>query len=220
MNDNQLNECRNLLIAGCTAMQINLSIDQQELLLRYTQELYKWNKAYNLTAIRIPEAMLKLHILDSLSVVKNLAKLKPKRIIDVGTGAGLPGIILAIMWPEVKVDLLDTNGKKTRFLNQCKHNLGLTNVLVLNKRVEQHQPDQAYNIVTSRAFASIGDMLAGCEQLVGKEGVFAAMKGQYPQAELDAMSESYDLLESTALSVPGVDAIRHLLLIKKTIVKH
>ena len=220
MNDNQLNECRNLLIAGCTAMQINLSIDQQELLLRYTQELYKWNKAYNLTAIRNPEAMLKLHILDSLSVVKSLAKLKPKRIIDVGTGAGLPGIILAIMWPEVKVDLLDTNGKKTRFLNQCKHNLGLTNVLVLNKRVEQHQPDQAYDIVTSRAFASISDMLAGCEQLVGKEGVFAAMKGQYPQAELDAMSESYDLLDSTALSVPGVDVIRHLLLINKTIVKH
>jgi 16S rRNA (guanine527-N7)-methyltransferase len=124
------------------------------------------------------------------------------------------------MWPEVKVDLLDTNGKKTRFLNQCKHNLGLTNVLVLNKRVEQHQPDQAYDIVTSRAFASISDMLAGCEQLVSEEGVFAAMKGQYPQAELDAMSESYDLLESTALSVPGVDAIRHLLLIKKTIVKH
>lgn len=220
MNDNQLNECRNLLIAGCTAMQINLSIGQQELLLRYTQELYKWNKAYNLTAIRNPEAMLKLHILDSLSVVKNLAKLKPKHIIDVGTGAGLPGIILAIMWAEVKVDLLDTNGKKTRFLNQCKHNLGLTNVLVLNKRVEQHQPDQAYDIVTSRAFASISDMLAGCEQLVGEEGVFAAMKGQYPQAELDAMSENYDLLDSTALSVPGVDAIRHLLLIKKTIVKH
>ncbi len=220
MNDNQLTECRNLLIAGCTAMQINLSIGQQELLLRYTQELYKWNKAYNLTAIRNPEAMLKLHILDSLSVVKNLAKLEPKHIIDVGTGAGLPGIILAIMWAEVKVDLLDTNGKKTRFLNQCKHNLGLTNVLVLNKRVEQHQPDQAYDIVTSRAFASISDMLAGCEQLVGEEGVFAAMKGQYPQAELDAMSENYDLLDSTALSVPGVDAIRHLLLIKKTIVKH
>jgi 16S rRNA (guanine527-N7)-methyltransferase len=220
MNDKQLTECRNLLIAGCTAMQINLSIDQQELLLRYTQELYKWNKAYNLTAIRNPEAMLKLHVLDSLSVVKNLAKLKPKRIIDVGTGGGLPGIILAIMWPEVKVDLLDTNGKKTRFLNQCKHNLGLTNVLVLNKRVEQHQPDQAYDIVTSRAFASISDMLAGCEQLVGEEGVFAAMKGQYPQAELDAMSECYDLLDSTALSVPGVDAIRHLLLIKKAIVKH
>jgi 16S rRNA (guanine527-N7)-methyltransferase len=220
MNDKQLSECRNLLIAGCTAMQINLSIDQQELLLRYTQELYKWNKAYNLTAIRNPEAMLKLHVLDSLSVVKNLAKLKPKRIIDVGTGGGLPGIILAIMWPEVKVDLLDTNGKKTRFLNQCKHNLGLTNVLVLNKRVEQHQPDQAYDIVTSRAFASISDMLAGCEQLVGEEGVFAAMKGQYPQAELDAMSECYDLLDSTALSVPGVDAIRHLLLIKKAIVKH
>ena len=220
MNDNQLNECRNLLIAGCTAMQINLSIGQQELLLRYTQELYKWNKAYNLTAIRNPEAMLKLHILDSLSVVKNLAKLKPKHIIDVGTGAGLPGIILAIMWPEVKVDLLDTNGKKTRFLNQCKHNLGLTNVLVLNKRVEQHQPDQAYDIVTSRAFASISDMLAGCEQLVSEEGVFAAMKGQYPQAELDAMSENYDLLDSTVLSIPGVDAIRHLLLIKKTIVKY
>lgn len=215
MNDDLLNHCRGLLIAGCEAMQIGLNARQQDLLLRYTQELYKWNKAYNLTAIRQPEDMLKLHILDSLSVIKDLAQLKPKKIIDVGTGAGLPGTILAIMWPDVEIHLLDTNGKKTRFLNQCKHTLGLTNVLVLNKRVEQHHPEQAYDIVTSRAFASISDMLAGCEQLVAKEGVFAPMKGQYPQAELDSMSGNYQLLNSIALSVPGVDATRHLLLIKK-----
>lgn len=220
MNDDLLKQCRHLLVAGCHAMQIGLNTKQQDLLLSYTQELYKWNKAYNLTAIRQPEDMLKLHILDSLSVIKDLTKLRPKRIIDVGTGAGLPGVILAIMWPEVEVHLLDTNGKKTRFLNQCKHTLGLTNVLVLNKRVEQHHPEQAYDIVISRAFASISDMLAGCEQLVGDEGIFAPMKGQYPQAELDSMSGNYQILNTKTLSVPGVDATRHLILIKKHTIKH
>jgi len=185
------------------------------LLLAYTEQLHKWNKAYNLTAIREPVEMLKLHILDSLSVVKELVRFQPQRIIDVGTGPGLPGMILAIMWPQISIDLLDTNGKKTRFLTHCKHLFKLNNVTVLNKRVEQHQPEQAYDIVVSRAFASISDMLGGCDQLVAPTGVFAPMKGQYPEAELAEMSKDYQLVSSKVLSVPDVEAERHLLIITK-----
>ena len=208
-------QCQQLLSAGCAALKITLTAEQETLLLAYTEQLCKWNKAYNLTAIRQPEAMLKLHILDSLSVLQKLAELKPQRIIDVGTGPGLPGMILAIMWPQVEVHLLDTNGKKTRFLTHCKHLLALKNVTVLNKRVEQHQPQQGYDIVVSRAFASISDMLEGCDRLVASQGVFTPMKGQYPEAELAVMPTTYQLLSSTELNVPGVDAERHLLVIYK-----
>jgi 16S rRNA (guanine527-N7)-methyltransferase len=208
-------QCEQLLRSGCSAMQIDVSEPQIQLLLAYTEQLHKWNKAYNLTAIRQPVEMLKLHILDSLSVVKELAKLEPQRIIDVGTGPGLPGMILAIMWPHLSIDLLDTNGKKTRFLTHCKHLFKLDNVTVLNKRVEQHQPEQAYDVVVSRAFASISDMLGGCDQLVAPSGVFAPMKGQYPDAELAEMPNSYKLVSSHLLTVPDVDAERHLLIIAK-----
>ena len=208
-------QCEQLLRAGCKAMQIDVTEQQVELLLAYTEQLHKWNKAYNLTAIRQPVEMLKLHILDSLSVVKELAKLEPQRIIDVGTGPGLPGMILAIMWPHLSIDLLDTNGKKTRFLTHCKHLFKLDNVTVLNKRVEQHQPEQAYDVVVSRAFASISDMLGGCDQLITDEGVFAPMKGQYPDDELAQMSDSYKLVSSQVLTVPDVDDERHLLIIAK-----
>lgn len=196
-------------------MHIDVNEAQIQLLLAYTEQLHKWNKAYNLTAIREPVEMLKLHILDSLSVVQELAKLQPQRIIDVGTGPGLPGMILAIMWPQTSIDLLDTNGKKTRFLTHCKHLFKLHNVTVLNKRVEQHQPEQAYDIVVSRAFASISDMLGGCNQLVTPTGVFAPMKGQYPETELAQMSKDYQLVSSKVLSVPDVEAERHLLIITK-----
>ena len=207
--------CEQILRHGCDAMQIQITDAQVNLLLAYTEQLQKWNKAYNLTAIRQPIEMLKLHILDSLSILSELGKLQPQRVIDVGTGPGLPGIMLAIMWPEVAIHLLDTNGKKTRFLTHCKHQLGLTNISVLNKRVEQHQPDDGYDIVVARAFASISDMLEGCEQLVTKKGVFAAMKGVYPEAELAAMPKHYQLQHSVLLPVPNEDAERHLLIIAK-----
>ena len=208
-------QCEQLLRSGCSVMQIDITEPQIQLLLAYTEQLHKWNKAYNLTAIREPVEMLKLHILDSLSVVKELVRFQPQRIIDVGTGPGLPGMILAIMWPQISIDLLDTNGKKTRFLTHCKHLFKLNNVTVLNKRVEQHQPEQAYDIVVSRAFASISDMLGGCDQLVAPTGVFAPMKGQYPEAELAEMSKDYQLVSSKVLSVPDVEAERHLLIITK-----
>jgi 16S rRNA (guanine527-N7)-methyltransferase len=208
-------QCQTILAQGCQQLGITLTEQQQSLLLAYTEQLMKWNKAYNLTAIRQPEEMLKLHILDSLSVVQPVLEKQPKHLIDVGTGPGLPGMVLAIMLPEVNIDLLDTNGKKTRFLTHCKHLFKLDNVTVLNKRVEQHQPPQPYDLVISRAFASISDMLTGCEQLVAEGGIFTPMKGQYPEDELAAMPTGFEVVDSQALDVPFVDAERHILTIKK-----
>ena len=209
-------QCQAILKQGSQQLGIQLTSMQEQLLLAYTEQLMKWNKAYNLTAIRQPEEMLKLHILDSLSVVKPVLEKQPKHLIDVGTGPGLPGMVLAIMLPEVNIDLLDTNGKKTRFLTHCKHLFKLDNVTVLNKRVEQHQPSQPYDLVISRAFASISDMLTGCEQLVSKAGIFTPMKGIYPADEIAAMPAGFEIIDSVALIVPFVDAERHLLTIKKT----
>ena len=208
-------QCQTILKQGSQQLGVQLTSTQEQLLLAYTEQLMKWNKAYNLTAIRQPEDMLKLHILDSLSVVKPITEKQPNHLIDVGTGPGLPGMVLAIMLPEVKVDLLDTNGKKTRFLTHCKHLFKLDNVTVLNKRVEQHQPAQAYDLVISRAFASISDMLTGCQQLVAQGGIFTPMKGQYPEQELMAMPSGFEVIDNLVLTVPFVDAERHLLTIKK-----
>jgi len=206
---------RKLLEKGCNSLALNLTEHQFELLISYVEQLVKWNKAYNLTAIRDPLEMIKLHVLDSLAIVESLAKLDGQRFIDVGTGAGVPGIILAIIWPYKTIHLLDTNGKKTRFLTQFKHLHQLNNVEVFNNRCESYNPELPYDIVLSRAFASITDMLAGCQQLVANNGVFVAMKGTYPQQELDAMPENYRLLNCATLKVPGVSAERHLLTIKK-----
>ena len=206
---------RNLIDKGSNSLAINLTEIQLDLLVSYVEQLVKWNKAYNLTAIRDPLEMIKLHVLDSLAIIESLSKLNGQRFIDIGTGAGLPGMILAIIWPNKTIHLLDTNGKKTRFLIQFKHLHQLHNVEVFNHRCESYIPDKTYDIVLSRAFASITDMLEGCQHLVTNEGVFVAMKGTYPQQELDAMPANYSLLNCEALQVPGVKAERHLLTIKK-----
>jgi 16S rRNA (guanine527-N7)-methyltransferase len=206
---------RALISHGCEQLQVKLNDQQLNLLVSYIEQLVKWNKAYNLTAIRDPLEMIKLHILDSLAIVKPLAQYNPQRLIDIGTGAGLPGMILAIVWPQKSIHLLDTNGKKTRFLTQFKHLHGLNNVTVLHQRCETYGPELGYDIVLSRAFASISDMLSGCAQLVTKTGLFIAMKGAYPQAELDAMPLGFSLLNCVALQVPSVNAQRHLLAIQK-----
>jgi 16S rRNA (guanine527-N7)-methyltransferase len=206
---------RNLIDKGSKSLQVMLTEHQLSLLVSYVEQLVKWNKAYNLTAIRDPLQMIKLHLFDSLAIVESLSKLGGERIIDIGTGAGLPGMILAIIWPHKTIHLLDTNGKKTRFLTQFKHLHQLDNVEVFNQRCENYLPDTGYDIVLSRAFASVTHMLEGCQQLTTGNGVFVAMKGAYPQQELDAMPTNYSLLNCEILQVPGVDAKRHLLTIKK-----
>jgi 16S rRNA (guanine527-N7)-methyltransferase len=210
-------ELRNQLIRGATEMSVNLNEQQIENLLAYIHEFEKWNKAFNLSAVRDIRQMVARHLLDSLSVVPWIKAQKNfplSRIIDVGTGGGLPGIPLAILFPEKKLTLLDSNGKKTRFLFQVKTLLGLSNVNIENCRVEEFQPEQKFDAVISRAFASLQDMTDGCRHLLDKTGLFLAMKGIYPQEELAPIADKIKLIESVKLLVAETDGERHLLIMQ------
>lgn len=210
-------ELRAQLLRGAIEMSVALSESQIEKLLVYVREFEKWNKAYNLSAVRDIRQMVARHLLDSLSVVpwfNGDKKFSATRVIDVGTGGGLPGIPLAIMFPEKFFTLLDSNGKKTRFLFHVKTLLGLTNVAVENLRVEQFQPEQKFNAVISRAFASLQDMTEGCAHLLEDGGIFLAMKGLFPQDELAPIADRIDLIESVKLLVAETDGERHLLVLQ------
>lgn len=199
------------LRVGLDDMGLELSEFQREQLLTYLAEFHKWNRAYNLSAVRDPEAMLYRHLLDSLSVLPQVKARAAKTLIDVGTGGGLPGIPLAIALPGSQVTLLDSNGKKARFLFHVKTRLGLDNVQVENRRVEDFQPAKPYDLVISRAFASLDDMLTGCRHLMASTGVLMAMKGVYPESELAAVTDRAHLEASHTLRVPGTEGERHLL---------
>ncbi|HEX7764095.1 MAG TPA: 16S rRNA (guanine(527)-N(7))-methyltransferase RsmG [Cellvibrio sp.] len=210
-------ELRAQLLRGATEMSVVLNETQIEQLLAYVREFEKWNKAYNLSAVREIRQMVARHLLDSLSVVPWFTankKFSAARVIDVGTGGGLPGIPLAIMFPEQQFTLLDSNGKKTRFLFHVKTLLGLTNVTVENRRVEEFQPAQKFNAVISRAFASLQDMTDGCAHLLDKDGIFLAMKGLFPQDELAPIADKIALIESVKLLVAETDGERHLLVLQ------
>ena len=201
-------DLRTRLLQGIAELGIELRAAQIDHLLEYLELLVKWNGAYNLTAVRDPAAMVTRHLLDSLAVAPLL---QGERFIDVGTGAGLPGVPLAIARPSSCFDLLDSNGKKTRFLFQVKTALALDTMAVHQARVESFQPSRPYDAVLSRAFASLGDMINGCRHLLAPGGRLLAMKGQYPQAELAALDDSVELLASYRLDIPGLDEERHLL---------
>lgn len=204
---------KQVLTIGIECLDIELSEKQISSLLAYLSLLLKWNRAYNLSAVREPVAMVQLHLLDSLVIAPLISG---ARIIDVGTGAGLPGIPLAIVYPEKSFTLLDSAGKKTRFLLEVKHALALNNTQVENRRVESFRPPLPFDGIISRAFASLGDMTEQCQHLLAEGGAFWAMKGQYPQQELQQMSSRFQLAEHFNLDVPGVDAERCLLKIVAT----
>jgi 16S rRNA (guanine527-N7)-methyltransferase len=203
-----MDECRKILVSGIASLNLNVTDDQVDQLLGFIKLIEKWNKAYNLTAIRDREEMVRLHILDSLAVAPHI---EGQRVIDIGTGAGLPGIPLAICLPEIHFTLLDSNAKKTRFVQQVVLELKLKNVEVCHSRVENFHPEKAYDAVLTRAFASLADMVKLTAHLLGKDGVLLAMKGQNPDAELERVAGKKSVIP---VSVPGTDAERCLVRIE------
>ncbi|MFC0180651.1 16S rRNA (guanine(527)-N(7))-methyltransferase RsmG [Thorsellia kenyensis] len=189
-----------------TDSQINLWIE-------YVQLLDKWNKAYNLTSVRNPLDMLNKHILDSLLVTPFL---KGNKIIDVGTGPGLPGIVLAIFFPEKNFVLLDSLGKRIRFLKEVILKLELNNVEIVQSRVEEFRPNELFDSVISRAFASLKDMITLCSHLLDENGTYYAMKGLYPEDEIEAIfALGFHDLITKDLTFSASDVKRHLVMIKK-----
>ena len=192
--------------------QLTLSESQIDQQLALVGLLDKWNKAYNLTSVRNPKDMLTRHIMDSLAVRQYL---QGQRFIDVGTGPGLPGLPLAIAEPDKEFVLLDSLGKRIRFIRQVCHELKLTNVTPVQARVEYYQDEKKFDGVISRAFASLNDMLSWCEHLPSDKGRFYALKGLYPQEELDELSANYKTESIEQINVPGIDASRHIVIISK-----
>lgn len=195
--------------------QAGLQLSQLQLqqLVQYVQLLDKWNSAYNLTSVRDPNEMLVKHIMDSLVVAPHL---HGQRIIDVGTGPGLPGVPLAICCPDKEFTLLDSLGKRIRFLNQVKLQLGLKNIQPVQCRVEEHQ--EKYDSVISRAFASLADMLHWCQHLPVANGQFLAMKGAQAQEEIAALPDFVKVVGNVELTVPELVGQRYLLVLEKTAV--
>ncbi len=202
---------RETLRRGAERLGLEASPQQLQLWEDYLDLFSKWNRAFNLSAIRDPAAMVVRHLLDSLAVAPHLGG---QRFIDVGTGGGLPGVPLAILYPEREFHLLDSNGKKTRFLFQVKTALGLDNMTIHNQRVESCHPAQLYDAVLSRAFASLEDMVRGCRHLLAPGGRFVAMKGALPESELAACETLCELERVVELEVPGLDEQRHLVVLK------
>jgi 16S rRNA (guanine527-N7)-methyltransferase len=201
-----------LLTSLLAQTDIVLSDKQQQQLVAYVELLDKWNKAYNLTSVRDPKEMMVKHIMDSLVVAPHLTG---KHYIDVGTGPGLPGIVLAIALPDTQFVLLDSLGKRVRFLMQVKHALGLDNVTPVQSRVEEYQPSVKLDGVLSRAFASLQDMVQWCSHLIDDSGRFIALKGQFPDEELENLPAGTTFEQDISLDVPKLDAERHLIILSK-----
>ena len=191
---------------GLRQLRCDVSPDK---LLHYLHLLDKWNHAYNLTAIRSIEEMVNRHILDSLAI---LPWVKGPYVLDVGSGAGLPGIPLAIARSDLSIVLLDSNGKKTRFLQEVKRMLSLSNVDIVQNRVENYHPSRGFDTVTSRAFSELSQMINWTQHLIAKDGIWLAMKGRYPQDELTNLQHTYQVKTYT---VPGIDGNRCCVLIDR-----
>jgi 16S rRNA (guanine527-N7)-methyltransferase len=202
---------------GAAQLPLALSDTQLERLLDYLALLAKWNAVYNLTAVRDPSQMVVQHLLDSLAAVP--AFVSARRVLDVGSGGGLPGMVLAI-WaqeaqPAMRIDMIDTVHKKTAFLTQVKAELGLANVFVHTGRVEEMQVAEPYDLITSRAFADLSDFVNWSGHLLAGGGRFIAMKGVAAAEETDRLPAAWRVVEKVALTVPGLDAERHLVVIAR-----
>lgn len=203
------------LTQGAATLGVALDARQHELLMGYLALLIKWNKAYNLTAVRNPDEMVSRHLLDSLSVVSFVAE-RGNDWLDVGSGGGMPGVPLAILFPERRFTLLDSNGKKTRFLTQVKLELGLDNLGVVNARVEAFRPQQPFAGVVSRAFSALEDFANWTRHLGDRDTHWLAMKGLRPDDELARMPDDFKVEAEHTLAVPGCQGQRHLLILRRT----
>ncbi len=204
----------NELKQGSQALGLQLSEEALNLLLKYQDALVLWNKAYNLTAIRDPKVMLVKHLLDSLSILKDLPQ---GRLLDIGTGGGMPGMIIALCQPERECVLLDSNGKKIRFLKQFIADLKLKNVIAVQTRVENEDSINElgqFDVITSRAFASLTDFVDASQPYMHDSSIIASMKGLIPEEEVASLKAQFscDIIE---LNVPRLDEQRHLLLLKR-----
>lgn len=212
-----MSDLRSRLDAGIDAMGLAVDASQRQQLMDYLQRLVKWNKAYNLTAIRDPAEMVSRHLLDSLSILPHLDLQPGESVIDVGTGGGLPGMVLAICRPELAFTLLDSNGKKTRFLLQTSREMGLSNVTVEQARVESFRPEAPFSVATTRAFASLPDILANSRHLLRPEGRVLAMKGAVTEEERAVLPTDTTTWSLIPLAVPGLEQeARHLVVVKAT----
>ncbi|EGR2423599.1 16S rRNA (guanine(527)-N(7))-methyltransferase RsmG [Vibrio cholerae] len=208
-----MNPLRVKLDALISKTSLTVTEQQREQLVGYVQLLDKWNKAYNLTSVRDPMEMLVKHILDSLVVSPHLVG---ERFIDVGTGPGLPGIPLAIMHPDKEFVLLDSLGKRIRFLKQVIHDLKINNVLPVQSRVEEFDSESGFDGVLSRAFASMTDMVNWCQHLPKPNGgVFLALKGVRPDDEITLLPEWCSVTDIKALQVPELEGERHLVILSR-----
>ena len=203
-----------LLASGIAEMGLDVTLEAQTKLLQYLSLLNKWNKVYNLTAVRDPLEMVTLHLLDSLSVLPHV---NSKNLLDVGSGGGLPGIVLAICKPELQVTTIDTVQKKAIFMRQVKGELGLTNLTVVHARVESYLPAEKFEAIISRAFSDLALFVDLTKHLLAPTGKWLAMKGQLPLEEIQALNVKVNKINP--LTVAGLHAERHLIVLEKPVLE-
>jgi len=203
-----------VLADGIADMQLDVTPEQQTKLMGYLQLMHKWNAVYNLTSLRDPMQMVTHHLLDSLAAVPAFAH--ARNVLDVGAGGGLPGTVLAITRPDMKVAMIDTVHKKTAFLTQVKAELSLTNVTVHTMKVQDLQVSDKYDVITSRAFADLSDFVNWSGHLLAEGGKFIALKGVAPSEERERLPQEWKVTDLQPLQVPRLGAERHLVFIERT----
>lgn len=212
MTDQVFVSLREQLAEGLATLGLTLPSANEKQLLAYLELLYKWNRVYNLTAVRETERMVSHHLLDSLAIVPYVGT--GRRVLDVGSGGGLPGIPLAIARPDLLVTLIDSVAKKTAFLLQAKAELGLDNVSIVTGRVETHQAPVGFNTITSRAFSDLKEFVTLTRHLLAPGGRWLAMKGLYPHEEIAQLPNWVRLSAEHVLTIPGLNATRHLIILE------
>jgi 16S rRNA (guanine527-N7)-methyltransferase len=206
---------RRLLDDGIDALGLDISESARARLLRYLDELVVWNRAYNLTALRDPDAMVVRHLLDCLSI---LPALSGRTIVDIGSGPGLPGLVIATARPRLAVTLVESNHKKCAFLRHVRRELGLDNIEIAQSRTEQLRSMRRFDTVTARAFADVAEIIAATGHLLADGGEFVLMKGREPSGELADLPAAYRLVEDRPVTVPGLDAERHVIRIRRALI--